>query len=191
VEGLREDLIAEEVWKPITGFQDYIISNKGRIRSVNPRKGSRANVNGGFIKGFDREPKKGKPFAIAVSLRLNNKTYTFRIHRLVLETFVGACPEGMECCHNDGNFRNNDISNLRWDTHIKNVEDSARHGTQSKPPIRLGESHYKTTITSDDVRAIRNTPKKHGVLASLSRQYNISETSIKRIITREVWKHVI
>lgn len=48
--------------------------------------------------------------------------------RLVLETFVGPCPEGMECCHNDDNSYNNVLSNLRWDTRRANLLDRFRNG---------------------------------------------------------------
>lgn len=45
------------------------------------------------------------------------------IHRLVLETYVGPCPKGMECRHLDGNRTNNHLHNLCWGTHLENMED--------------------------------------------------------------------
>lgn len=51
------------------------------------------------------------------------------IHRLVLMTFVGPCPEGMEACHLDGDVLNNGVENLRWDTHESNMGDKKEHGT--------------------------------------------------------------
>lgn len=38
----------------------------------------------------------------------------YKVHRLVLEAFVGPCPEGMECDHIDRDKLNNHVSNLRW-----------------------------------------------------------------------------
>ncbi len=58
-----------------------------------------------------------------------------RIHRLVLEAFVGPCPEGMVACHNDGSRTNNDLANLRFDS---NREAEAPGGdTMPEPVIRL------------------------------------------------------
>lgn len=37
-----------------------------------------------------------------------------RVHRLVLEAFVGPCPPGMECRHLDDDPRNNRLDNLAW-----------------------------------------------------------------------------
>ena len=51
------------------------------------------------------------------------------VHVLVLKAFIGPCPDGTECCHNDGNPANNAISNLRWDTRSGNIFDAVRHGT--------------------------------------------------------------
>jgi hypothetical protein len=50
------------------------------------------------------------------------------VHRVVLETFVGSCPDGMECCHLDDVKTNNKLVNLRWDTHDANVVDKVRNG---------------------------------------------------------------
>jgi hypothetical protein len=50
------------------------------------------------------------------------------VHRVVLETFVGPCPDGMECCHNDDVKTNNRLDNLRWDTHDANVADKVKNG---------------------------------------------------------------
>ena len=45
------------------------------------------------------------------------------IHRLVLESFVGPCPDGMETRHLDGNRENNHFQNLCWGTHSENMKD--------------------------------------------------------------------
>lgn len=52
------------------------------------------------------------------------------IHQLVLEAFVGACPEGMEARHfPDRDTSNNRLENLRWATHQQNIDDKKFHGT--------------------------------------------------------------
>ena len=39
----------------------------------------------------------------------------YKVHRLVLETFIGYRPDGLECCHWDDVKTNNRLDNLRWD----------------------------------------------------------------------------
>jgi hypothetical protein len=52
-----------------------------------------------------------------------------KVHRIVLEAFVGMCPEGMEARHLDGDRQNNHVSNLVWDVYVVNVSDRRAHGT--------------------------------------------------------------
>ena len=64
---------------------------------------------------------------LKVKLR-GGKPRLVRIHSLVLRTFKGNRPKGLEGCHNDGEKLNNHISNLRWDTHKNNMQDATKHG---------------------------------------------------------------
>jgi hypothetical protein len=57
--------------------------------------------------------------------------FTRKVHRLVLETFVGPCPDGMECCHNNGDPADNRLENLRWDTLSSNAYDRVEHGVHN------------------------------------------------------------
>ena len=56
-------------------------------------------------------------------------TRVARVHRLVLEAFIGPCPAGMEACHEDDDPTNNTLANLRWDTPSENQFDRVRRGT--------------------------------------------------------------
>lgn len=56
--------------------------------------------------------------------------WTF-IHVVILTTFVGPRPSGMEGCHINGDPADNRLENLRWDTHASNMQDAIRHGTHN------------------------------------------------------------
>jgi hypothetical protein len=90
-------------------------------------------------------------------------------HQLVASLFLGPCPFGMECCHEDGNPGNNDVCNLRWDIHRNNEKDKFKHGTDYR-----GERNPMAVLTqnlADQVRVDystgkytqRDLAKKHGV----------------------------
>ncbi|GAC81679.1 HNH endonuclease [Gordonia malaquae] len=51
------------------------------------------------------------------------------VHRLVMETFVGPCPSGMEVRHLNGEPADNRLENLAYGTRSENVLDSVAHGT--------------------------------------------------------------
>jgi hypothetical protein len=109
-----------------------------------------------------------------------------RIHRLVLETFVGPCPPGMVCAHNDGNATNNQIDNLRCDTHQANCDDRLRHGTlcrgEAARHARLKEAEVL------EIRRLRAGGMKIGELAAL---FNVGKDNIKAIIYRRSWRHLL
>jgi hypothetical protein len=65
---------------------------------------------------------------LRVPLRAGGQQKYVSVHRLVLEAFVGACPDGLQACHFDDNPTNNHLSNLRWDTPSANMYDKVRNG---------------------------------------------------------------
>ncbi|MFJ4107914.1 NUMOD4 motif-containing HNH endonuclease [Oerskovia enterophila] len=118
----------EEVWLPAVGYEGlYEVSNHGRVRSLD-----RIDANGRRRKGRILLPVKNlKGGRLRVDLYRGGQKRMLLIHRLVLMTFVGPAPDGMEACHNDGNHTNNAPNNLRWDTSSANKLDSVRHGTHA------------------------------------------------------------
>lgn len=55
-----------------------------------------------------------------VALCKNNKTKTFKVHRLVAEAFIERVDGKNIIDHIDGNPSNNNVSNLRWCTNLEN-----------------------------------------------------------------------
>jgi hypothetical protein len=78
-----------------------------------------------------------------VKISGKNGTKLKAVHRLVLQTFVGPCPEGMEARHLDGSKYNNHLSNLAWGTRQQNSGlDKIAHGTSNRG-VRNGSSIFK------------------------------------------------
>jgi len=118
--------------RPIPGHPGYFVSDDGRVFSECGM--GRAKSKYGWPRrelrpGIAKEP--GYPFVV-----LSGKKGRF-VHRLVLETFVGPRPHGMEARHLDGDRTNNRVENLRWGTRKENVADAIKHGTFRPVDIRL------------------------------------------------------
>ena len=158
-----------EQWLDVVGFEGiYQVSNFGRIRSVKTGK----------IKEQTVQDNDNRPY---LGLWKNNKQKICRPHKLVMEAFVGIRPQGMECCHNDGNPQNNHLSNLRWDTSKNNHADKVKHGTTNR-----GEQCGTAKLTLEQVRAIRQDDRLQRIIAV---EYGVRDNTISRIKSGKRWTH--
>ena len=118
-----------ETWRAVVGWEGlYSVSDMGRVRS----EARTVWVNRGAGHPSQRGARILKP-AISrgyqrVVLQLDGQTQNVAVHRLVLSTFVGPCPPGMEACHANDVRDDNRLSNLRWDTKAANCADRTRNG---------------------------------------------------------------
>ena len=166
------DFAMNEVWKEIKGFEGYYdVSNIGRIKSV---RNKNLILSPRWADGYHQ-----------AGLSKNNQRYYRLVHRLVLEAFVGQCPEGMECCHNDGVRSNNNINNLRWDTRKGNFSDKKNHGTEY-----CGAKNHKTKLKESEVLEIRRLAKDGRTCIDLAKVYGVTFSNIYYIIKRKTWKHL-
>lgn len=108
------------------------------------------------------------------------------VHRLVLEAFVGKCPRGMECCHDDGDRANNDLTNLRWDFHVENEKDKTRHGTLIRGEDRPGCKLKEQQISK--VRSMYKTGKY--TMKEVAGSFGVSFTTIQKVLSGKRWSHV-
>jgi hypothetical protein len=106
-------------------------------------------------------------------------------HRLVLEAFVGPCPPGMECAHNNNIRNDNRPDNLRWATRQENMDDQRKFGTSCK-----GEAKPSARLTEEQVKAIRAIPYRHGLYAELGREYGIAQNTVRLIRLRKKWAYL-
>ena len=117
-----------EDWRAVPGWGDlYEVSDQGRVRSL-PRV-----TRGGFsgtrrIPGKILSPVPTVSGHVGVMLKDGKRVFRSGIHRLVMLSFVGPCPEGMEVCHNNGEPSDNRLANLRYGTRSENIYDAVQHG---------------------------------------------------------------
>lgn len=111
-----------EIWKPLPEYEDYQISDLGNVRTT--RKINR-NAKSRDIRAINPYST-GRYRVFDAHNDLGTKVFT--VHRAVLIAHIGLPPEGMECCHYDGDRDNNRLDNLRWDTKSENNKDCVRHG---------------------------------------------------------------
>lgn len=176
-----------ERWLPIPGYQGYYsISDHGKVRSefriIRRRDGTDCPVRERLMKtGVDSHG------YLQCTLRTPEMRYrTHAVHRLVALAFLGPRPEGMEVCHQDGNRANPRLDNLRYDTHVANVGDKKRHGTQTR-----GEAHPRAILTDAQVHEIRaHAAEKILAQSEIGAMYGVRREQISGIHTRRLWSHL-
>lgn len=167
--------------KRIPSFLDYGVDRDGNVYSYKGWKGRPVPYKLSFGYTID-----GYRTVTLSSGTVPYKSITKRVHRLVLETFIGLCPKGMQACHNNGIKTDNRVENLRWDTCKNNCADRKRHG---KTQGCIGEDHPKAKLTDKKVKEIRNLEGKL-THKEIAKQYSMSRCQVSKIIAGQFWTHV-
>lgn len=176
----------QEEWLPIPDFIGYEASTLGNIRSyrsINGKGGLRQVPR--LLKLRDTPKKKYLRVGLVDGL---GKVKHIPVHTLVLLTFVGPRPsKDHDCCHQDGNARNNVVWNLRWDTRQANADDRVNHGTQVR-----GETVNLAVLTETQVREIKGALPtwKKGMGRFFARKFGVGDSAISAIKLGLTWRHV-
>ncbi len=174
--------------RPIAGYSGYWVTSDGRVASTITHNGN----SGRWLK-----PSIHHHGYLYVALYLGHRRRYLRICRLVLETFVGSCPVGMEACHGpDANPANNRLENLRWGTRSSNAQDTVARGTcillarYARPRVK-GSRNGAAKLTEQQARQLIYTWRT-GLFTQveLARQYGISSSRVSDIVNRRAWGHL-
>jgi len=145
----------EEEWRVIPELGGlYLASNKGRIKSLQrfifkPHSKTKKIVRYCYKSKILRCSSK-KYGHLYVRYGIDGVKYSEHVGRLVLMAWVGPPKEGEECCHSDGDPKNNRPCNLRWDTHANNNKDRLKHGRYAK-----GEDHHFNKFSDEVIEKIK------------------------------------
>ena len=156
-----------DVWKTHPVYTQYKISSSGIVQHKNkPNPVNPSVTDSGYEK---------------VNIWYNKKAKHVKIHTLVLETFVGSKPEGMQGNHKDGNKRNNNLNNLEWVTQSENM----LHG------FRKGLFPRSKKLSEEEVKTIREMLRNGDSLSKLAELFNVSKSNISCIKRNKIWKRVL
>lgn len=131
-----------EIWKPVPGYDEwYEASTEGRIRSwqMTGRGAGKRATSPRVMKSSDSNKYGHQHLRMFPAPKVPKDEL---VHRVILRTFVGPCPEGMEAGHLDGDARNNRLENLAWVTPKENEDHKWGHGTYWKRYRNARPSDY-------------------------------------------------
>lgn len=114
-----------EEWRAVPGFEGfYEVSTLGQVRSL-----ARISAQGRRVVARILAQMTGSSGYRQVNFHRDRKQTTHHVHRLVLSTFNGPAPEGMQVRHLNGDRSDITLGNLAWGTQLQNMQDQRRHGT--------------------------------------------------------------
>lgn len=163
----------KEEWKTIDGYNDYMVSSYGRVKSK--KCGNERILKAGLNKyGY---------FLVILSKDKIKNTCT--VHRLVAKAFIPNPKNKSQVNHKDGNKLNNHTENLEWVTNKENMKHASKSGLMER-----GEDRYNAKLTEEDVLEIRATSGWVCTMTELAEKYDVSITLISQIKKRNRWKHI-
>lgn len=178
-------------YRIVKDFPAYRVGTDGTVWTRWERSGGRPGLRSGSFCVIGKKWRVLSPYInpdgyAVVSLCRNRQSYIHYVHRIVLESFVGPCPTGMQACHFPDRMRsNNSIANLRWGTWYDNYNDSVVHGTSPK-----GSRNGMSKISDDNVRVLRKRNAAGESTRSLAKEFGVSQSTVSHAICGRLWKHV-
>jgi len=126
-----------------------------------------------------------------VCVKTNNGIKNKLVHRLVLEAWIGPCPDGCVTNHKNGNKADNRLENLEYCTQSENMAHAYGYGLSPKPPTKQGSDCLLAKLSEEKVLALRSeSDRKPGYVKRLASKYGITPSSVSKILLRHTWKHI-
>ena len=148
--------LESEVWHPIKDYEDYEISNYGRVKSLKYKKPIllRQDIRCGYK---------------SVVLSKNGKTQHFTVHDLVYFNFHSVSKDSNKVIdHIDGNKLNNKLENLRYVSQSENI-------------IAAAYQQKTKACKAVDVFKNDNFVYHYNSIAEASRSLNVDASSISKV----------
>jgi len=175
-------------WREIEGYKNYIISNKQII----------INKNSIDVLFYEEDKQLYRIISVNKANKTNKylcfyvydshakkKRRTFYLHRARLIAFFGS-PESSApiCMHIDGNALNNNLENLKWGSHDKNMQDLA------KSNVNKGENSSSSKISRDLAVCLYILAQLNLLCPEIYKTLHITQSNISAIKHKRIWNHI-
>jgi hypothetical protein len=128
-----------EVWKSVKDYDNYEVSNLGKVRNKKTGRILKAHCNGGYL---------------IVGLSYKGKTRSHRVHQLVALAFIDNPENKPQVNHIDKDGTNNKLSNLEWCT---SAEDAAHKLLTLIPKTNQNLKIWRLDIVTGDKLELYNS----------------------------------
>lgn len=175
----------KEIWKDIKGCKNlYQVSNLGKVKSlkreIQIKNGNTRSLPEKILS--QRQNEKGYP---VVSLCINKKNTTKKVHRLMAEVFIPNPKNFPQVNHKDGNKINNivdldnlygETTNLEWCNNSENQIHSVAHG------LRKTKKVIQYDLDGNFIKEWFNC-------ATAAKELNLKTSNISRVCNKQRHKY--
>lgn len=159
-----------EQWKVIEGFENYAVSDDGRVRRI---VGGQTTLKGSLVRGYRR-----------VNLCMNGKSYSRKIARLVAQAFIPN-PLGLPEVNHKKNPKTNDhVSNLEWATRSQQIKHALDNGLYHRGSQL---AHHK--LTTKDIKKIRDMNTQRVSNRRIAKVFGVHHSTIASALSGMSWSH--
>lgn len=165
---IRQDLPGEE-WKPVLGYDRYMVSNMGRVRA------KAEHYNAWYEIGQEKNKNTGRPYVRLHGNKERAGGQNLQVARLVAHAFVPGYDETHNTVnHISGDIMNNRACNLEWISQSENNTHAYRE--LGRKAVRKNKSDFTEVIYKE---------KYHfTTVAALAKFLKKSETQTRRYLER-------
>ncbi len=159
--------------RAIPGWPGYFATGDGDIFSTR---------NHGRHYGKSKKLKRLRPSPdkngyLGLTLCKDKKRHDCQVHLLILLTFNGPRPVGLQARHLNGQNQDNRACNLKWGTQSENSNDKRIHGT-----MPYGDKHPNAKLNAQQIEQLRLEAKEGRPLNKLARDFGLGESTVGRIV---------
>jgi len=168
-------------WKKIPNYSLYEASTDGEIKTYNwKNKGKEAIMR----------PAKDKSGYLRTMLKRDDGVmHTIKVHRIIAQTFIENPHNKDTVNHINGIKHDNRVENLEWKTAAENKRLWVEGGCVGK---LVGEDIGTAILTEAQVREIRDKFKPRVYTRQmLADEYGVVATTIKDVILKRSWTHIL
>lgn len=151
----------EIIWHP---WESYFVSSTGVVRN------SRGHILAQHVDthGYLR-----------VQVQRSGKSCSVKVHRIVVDAFLGGLSPGQETRHLDGNKMNNSVSNLAVGSHSENEMDKTMHGTRAN---RRNGTHGSLKLSEEMVQAVSIRHENGETVSSIAKEIGMNANWLRQVI---------
>lgn len=161
--------MSNEIWLPINGFDDYLISDRGRVKSLKYDKILKPARSG-----------RRRNYLQVVLYRKDGSKYRPKVHRLVAEHFIPNPLNLPQVNHKNMDTFDNSVENLEWCDNTHNQRERRR----------LHDGKIKGMKEARDIREewSRWAGTKESFCVDAAERHGVSRNNIRFIIDGKTWK---